>query len=95
VQASHGDDDDDLIPFEVRRPRYLADLRGAAVEARFELNFTDAKVVAPGPAAGGSNVSGVRKELFPYNGDDSGTCLFNGVYTALSRLYSCMSLPKD
>jgi len=68
----------DLEVFHPERPRYLQDLRNAAVNARFSLNFTDAKSVQPGHDQEHGS-TGRLQEAFPYNGDDSGTCLFNGM----------------
>jgi len=67
-----------LEVFRAQRPRYLSDLQGATVDGRFSLSFADAKVVMPGTSID-LPVSGLLQDAFPYNGDTSGTCTFNGM----------------
>jgi FtsP/CotA-like multicopper oxidase with cupredoxin domain len=71
-------DDEPLPTFEVHRPSYLRDLRtmpAESVEGEFKLEFADAAVVVNTPAPGGHKAPA----KYPLNGDDSGTCTFNGM----------------
>ena len=63
----------DLSTFEVKRPYYLQDLRAVPSNATtpFSFAFQDMVLV-------NNDTSPEAEPLFPHNGDDSGTCTFNG-----------------
>ena len=68
-----------LLPFRPKFPHYLADLTQipkSLIHDRFTLNFTDAAAVLRAPTAHDNEAP----PTYALNGDDSGTCKFNGLF---------------
>jgi FtsP/CotA-like multicopper oxidase with cupredoxin domain len=62
------------------------------VDGYFTWNFTDVKIVAPAPSRADGVPSGKHELVYPLNGDQGGSCLFNGRHYDSSHPIQTMKL---